>query len=49
MEFTDVFISISFSKLSEQKIYPKDEVNCMKIIDNKIFYLDNTKAIHYLK
>ena len=37
------------SKLSEQKIYPKDEVNCMKIIDNKIFYLDNTKAIHYLK
>ena len=37
------------SKLSEQKIYPKEEINYQKVIDKIIFYLDDSKAIHYLK
>ena len=34
-------------KFSEKKIYSKQEVNWLKVINNKIFYLDDTNSIYY--
>ena len=38
-----------FTKFSEKKIFSKKEVNWAKIINNKIFYLNDTNSVHYLK
>ena len=35
------------SKLSQKKIYSKNEVNWIKVIKDKIFYLDETNKVHF--
>ena len=37
------------SKFSESKTYSQFEINNLKVIKNKIYYLDNTNFIHYYK
>lgn len=43
--FKNEFMEIS--KLSEQRIYSNQEVIWAKVINNKIFYLDETYSVHY--
>ena len=35
------------AKLSQKKIYSKNEVNWIKVIRDKIFYLDDTNKVHF--
>ena len=43
--FKNGFMEIS--KFSEQRIYSNQEVIWAKVINNKIFYLDETYSVHY--
>ena len=35
------------SKFSEKKIYSRNNINFIKIIKNKIFYLNDSNSVHY--
>ena len=35
------------AKLSQKKIYSKNDVNWIKVIKDKIFYLDDTNKVHF--
>lgn len=37
----------NISKLSEKQIYSKNDMNWIKVINNKIFYLNNTNSINF--